>query len=182
MTKAAVGVILIFSIAVNVAASDGNEESQSRELEGRPKMLPHDSGRKLIEGVPKLLWGGPDSYTDGLMVSSALRLCLDYIGEEYSKAYLAGTSGAAFDIGWARSGIHSAAGGAIFAHPNHFEAGMDNLLKAIGRKYTIATMSEPQRLWDVVVQSIDAGCPVVAVEWAIEHFAVLAGYDPDERD
>ena len=100
--ESCLGVILIFSIAVNVAASDGNEESQSRELERRPKMLHYDSGRKLIEGVPKLLWGRLDSYTDDLMVSSALRLCLDYIGEEYSKAYLAGTSGVEFESLWLR--------------------------------------------------------------------------------
>ena len=65
---------------------------------------------------------------------------------------------------------------------DHFEPGIDNLFKAIGRKYEIAYRSERQRLWDVVVRSIDAGRPVVALEWSIDHFAVLAGYDSKKRE
>lgn len=188
MKKAVVAAVILtfFSIMVKAAVGNDNVESHSRSSEERPKMSHNGSGRKVLEGVPKLLWGGFDTYTDDLMISSSLRLCLDYIGEKYSKAYLAGTSGAAFNIGWEGPGLGSGTGGAIFGHPGHFEAGIDNLFKAIGRKYTIAYKipykSEPQRVWDVVVQSIDAGRPVVAVEWAIDHFAVLTGYDTDKRE
>lgn len=35
-------------------------------------------GMQVIEVVPKLLWGGFGTYTDDVMVSSTLRLCLDY--------------------------------------------------------------------------------------------------------
>lgn len=182
MTKAAVVILLFFSAAMIAAAGNDNVEIHNRSLERRPKMSHNVSGKRLIEEVPKLLWGGLDTYTDDLMVTSALRLCLDHVGEECSKTFLAGTSGAAFDIGWAHSTMHAGAGGAIFAHPNHFEAGIDNLFKAIGRKYTIAYKSEPQRLWEVAVQSINAGRPVVAVEWAIDHFAVLVGYDSNKRE
>lgn len=139
-------------------------------------------GMQVIEGVPKLLWGGFGTYTDDVMVSSTLRLCLDYIGEKYSKTYLAGTSGAAFDTGWGRGMVDAGAGGAIFAHPGHFETGIDNLFKAIGRDYTIAYKSDPERLWDVAVQSIDARRPVIASEWAVDHFAVLAGYDSERKE
>jgi hypothetical protein len=141
-----------------------------------------DSDIRSIDGVPKLLWGGFGTYTDDLMVSSTLRLCLDYIGEKYSKTYIAGTSGAAFDTGWGRGMVDAGAGGAIFAHPGHFEDGVDNLFKAIGREYNIAYKSDPEKLWDVAVHSIDAGHPVIASEWAVDHFAVIAGYNPEKRE
>lgn len=130
----------------------------------------------VIEGIPQLLWGDLDTNTDNLMVASALRMSLDVIGPEVSRTYLAGTSGAAFDIGWACSTLDSAAGGAIFAHPHHFEPGIDNLCKAIGREYTIAYKTAPDELWRVAVRSIDIGHPVVATEWETDYFVVLAGY------
>ncbi len=141
-----------------------------------------DYNKNVLKGVPELLWGGMGTYTDDLMVVSALRLCLDYLGDEYSKAYLAGTSGAAFETGWARSTIHSGAGGAIFAHPNHCEAGFDNVFRAIGRKYAIAYKWEPDQLWNLVVESIDAGRPVIATEWKVDHFAILAGYEVSKME
>lgn len=173
-------VLIFFSVTITCASEDsGQIHGSSPEMEN---MLNNDSGKRLIENVPKLLWGGFSTYTDDLMVSSALRLCLDHVGEEYSKTFLAGTSGAAFDIGWGRSTLNSGADGAIFAHPGHFEAGIDNLFKAIGREYTIAYKSEPDQLWNVAIQSIDSGHPVIASEWAIDHFAVLAGYDPGKKE
>jgi hypothetical protein len=33
----------------------------------------------------------------------------------------------------------------------------------------------------VAIKSIDAGMPVIASEWAIDHFAVIAGYDPEKK-
>jgi len=131
----------------------------------------------VIERIPKLPWGDRDTNTDDLMVVSALRICLDAIAPEVSRRYLAGTTGAAFDIGWARSTLDSGAGGALFAHPHHFERGIDNLCKAIGREYTIAYRTDPDELWRVAAHSIHIGHPVVATEWQTDRFAVLAGYD-----
>ncbi|MGD8240378.1 MAG: hypothetical protein PVH68_17620, partial [Armatimonadota bacterium] len=139
----------------------------------------NETGR-VIEGVPKLAWGGLDTYTDDLMVTSALRVCLDQIGERHTKAFLAGTSGAAFETGWAAGTVHSGAGGAILAHPHHFEGGIENLAGAVGRECTIVLRSDRERLWDVAVRSIDAGRPVVASEWRVDHFVLLTGYDPGE--
>ncbi len=133
---------------------------------------------QIIPGVPRLLWGGLEDYTDDLMFSSALRVGLDFAGEKRSKIFLASTSSGAFELGWARGTMISGAGGAIFAHPNHFEPGLDNLFKALGRRYTVVYRSEPERLWQAASESIDAGHPVIAAEWALDHFALLAGYDP----
>ena len=178
-----VAAVILISFSVTIAGvGDDNVKIHNHSSEKSVKMPHNDSGKRLIENVPKLAWGGLHTYTDDLMVSSTFRLCLDYIGEKHSKTYLAGTSGAAFDIGWGRSTLNSGAGGAIFAHPGHFEVGIDNLFKAIGREYTITYKSEPEHLWEVAVQSIDAGRPVIASEWAIDHFAVLVGYNSDERE
>jgi len=138
--------------------------------------------RTVLQGVPPLHWGGLGTPTDDVMVSSALKVCLDYIGEEYSRTYLAGTSGAAFDTGWAAGTMHSGAGGAIFAHPNHCEMGYANLLGAIGREYTMTCRTDPGGLWDAVVRSVDAGRPVIATEWKIDHFAMLCGYGAKRKE
>jgi hypothetical protein len=135
----------------------------------------------VLDGVPPLTWGGIDNYTDDLMVSSTLRVCLDHIGEERSKPYLAGTCGAAFETGWAAGTLHSGGGGAVLAHPNHFEQGLANLFGAVGRSFQVVHKSDPERLWQAAADSLEAGRPVLASEWRIDHFAVLAGCDPAER-
>ncbi|MCX6375424.1 MAG: hypothetical protein NTU88_05205, partial [Armatimonadetes bacterium] len=139
------------------------------------------SGQHVIERIPHLLWGSVDTYTDDLMVVSALRLCLDKIGPKCSKAYIAGTCGAAFDIGWARGTLDAGADGAIFAHTGHFEPGIANLFKAVGWQHTVAYRSEPDKLWDVAVASLLKDRPVVAVEWESNHFVVLTAYDTTEH-
>jgi hypothetical protein len=136
---------------------------------------------RVLDGVPKLLWGDTQTATDDLMVASVLKVCLDYVGDKYPRTFLAGVSGAAFDLGWAEGTLSAGAGGAIFAHPDHFEPGIDNLFKAIGRQHAVVYKSAPDRLWRAAVRSIDAGRPVIASEWRIDHFAVLAGYDPQAR-
>jgi len=140
------------------------------------------SMNRLLEGIPHLNWGGLNTNTDDLMVSSSLRVCLDYIGEKHTKTYLAGMSGAAFDTGWVYSSLYSGACGAIFAHPGHFEPGIDNLFKAIGREHTVAYKSNPDHLQKVAIQSIQSGRPVIASEWEIDHYAILAGYDSERGE
>ena len=59
---------------------------QREEIEGEARMpeatIENESLSIRIFGVPKLLWGGFGTYTDDLMVSSTLRLCLDFMGEK----------------------------------------------------------------------------------------------------
>jgi hypothetical protein len=140
-----------------------------------------DEAEHIIERVPQLLWGDMETRTDDLMVASALSLCLDIVGPECSRTYTAGTSGAAFELGWARGMLDAGAGGAVFAHPHHFEPGIAHLFKAIGREHTVVYRTEPDRLWEVAVESLSEDCPVVAAEWQNDHFAILTGYNLSER-
>lgn len=139
------------------------------------------SRHHMLVNVPQLVWGDQDTYSDDLMVVSALRLCLDYIGDKQSKPFLAGVTAAAFDIGWDGKTMSSGADGAIYAHPGHFDPGIRNAFNAIGRNYTIVYKGNPDACWKEVVRSIDAGKPVIATEWRIDHFAIIAGYDAEKK-
>lgn len=150
-------------------------------------MAPYNPSKKrVIEGIPNLIWGGIGDETDDLTVVSALKLCLNHMGEKYSKVYLAGTSCAAFYTGWRAESLGSGMGGSIFLFPDYREPGIANLFKAIGRNYTIVKKTEPELLWKAAVQSINADRPVVCVEWIPVahrgHFAVLAGYDQEKKE
>ena len=157
-------------------------------------MAPYNrSNRRMIEGIPSLVWGGigeeviaDDLIADDLTFIPTLRICLAHIGEEFSKVYLAGTSCAAFYIGWRADSLWSGMGGSVYAFPEDREPGLENLFKAIGRDFTVIKKSEPERLWEAAVLSINAGRPVVCVEWDPiphrGHYAILTGYDQEKRE
>lgn len=169
--------LMLLMALVGICVSVGGAAEESSR-QGSRSMSQASPQLHIIPAVPKLVWGGLDTYTDDLMISSALRVCLDFIGEKHEKWFLAGASGAAFDLGWAAGTMDAGAGGAVFAHPSHFEPGIENLFRAIGRNYTVVYgKSDPERLRRVACESIDAGRPVIASEWRVDHFAVLAGYD-----
>lgn len=121
------------------------------------------SKKRVIEGIPNLIWGGIGDETDDLTVVSVLKLCLNHLGEKYSKVYLAGTSCAAFYIGWRAESLGSGMGGSVFLFPDYVEPGIANLFEAVGRNYTMVKKTEPELLWKAAVQSIDADRPVVCV-------------------
>lgn len=148
---------------------------------------------KVIEGLPDLVWAGigrevieDDLATDDLTIIPAIRACLDYIGERFSKVYLAGTSCVAFYIGWRADSLWSGMGGAVYQFPEAREPGLVNLFKAIGRDFGLVNKSEPQFLWESVVESIDAGRPVICNEWEPVanrgHCGIIAGYDVEKRE
>ena len=148
--------------------------------------MPDNSVRNhVVRDVPKLLWGDQETYTDDLMVISALRTVLDHMGMKYSKAYLAGVSAAAFDAGWLCTSVSTGADGAIYAYSNHFERGIENAFRAIGRECQITYRTVGEALWGQSVQSIDRGRPLVALESPLksplDHFAVIAGYDRQQK-
>jgi len=144
--------------------------------------------RRVIEGLPNLVWGGvgkevikDDLATDDLTIVPVMRDCLAHSGERFSKVYLAGTSCVAFYIGWRADSLRSAMGGSVYMFPEDREPGLVNLFRAMGRNFEIVRKSKPKRLWEAGVKSIDAGRPVLCVEWEPVahrgHWAVLAGYD-----
>lgn len=149
--------------------------------------------RRIIESLPSLVWGGigkevikDDLATDDLTIIPVMRACLAQIGERFSKVYLAGTSCVAFYIGWRADSLRSGMGGSVYQFPEDREPGLVNLFKAIGRNFEIVKKSTPERLWEAAVKSIDAGRPVMCVEWEPVgnrgHWAVLAGYDHQRKE
>ncbi len=148
--------------------------------------LTNNSDKTSIPNIPPLIWGGLDDKTDDLLVISTLKLCLDHIGEKYSKVYLAGTSCAAFYTGWRADSLWSGMGGAAFMFPDSAKPGIANLFKSISRSYSIIKKENPESLWQTAVQSIDDDKPVVCVEWEpVEergHFAILTGYDNNKKN
>ncbi len=126
-----------------------------------------------------------DSVTDDLTFVPALRLSLAYMGEDYSKTYLAGTSCAAFYTGWRADSLWSGMGGSVYLFARKLEPGILNLFQAIGRDFTLVTKHETEDLWKLAVSSIDAGRPVPCVEWNPVtnrgHWAILTGYSETPR-
>jgi hypothetical protein len=156
--------------------------------------MPDDRGvRRIIEGLPNLVWGGigkevikDDLATDDLTIVPVMRVCLAYIGERFSKVYLAGTSCVAFYIGWRADSLWSGMGGAVYQFPEEREPGLVNLFRAIGRDFQLVKRSTPQLLWESAVESIDAGRPVMCNEWKPVahrgHCGVIAGYDEEKKE
>jgi hypothetical protein len=149
--------------------------------------------RRTLEGLPPLVWGGvgmqvvrDDLATDDLTMVPVVKICLAHMGERFSKIYLAGTSGAAFYIGWRADSLWSGMGGSIYAFPEEREPGLVNLSGAVGRTLEVVRKSAPHRLWEAAVESIDGGRPVPCVEWEPVahrgHWAILAGYDEAKKE
>lgn len=149
--------------------------------------------RRIIEGLPDLVWGGigeevikDDLATDDLTIVPVMRDCLAHIGERFSKVYLAGTSCVAFYIGWRADSLWSGMGGAVYQFPEEREPGLVNLFKAIGRDFKLVKKSTPELLWGSAVESIDAGRPVMCMEWNPVahrgHCGIVAGYDEERRE
>lgn len=76
-------------------------------------------------------------------------------------------------------------GGGVFQFPEYAEPGIANLFKSIGREYRIIRKSNPELLWTTAINSINAGKPVVCVEWFPwqnrGHFAILSGYNTQKK-
>lgn len=149
--------------------------------------------RRVIEGLPYLVWGdigkeiiNDDLTTDDLTIIPTIKAYLDHIDDRYSKVYLAGTSCVAFYIGWRADSLRSGMGGAVYTFPKEKEPGLVNLFKAIGRDFELIKKSTPQLLWEAAIESIDAGRPVMCMEWKPVahrgHCGIIAGYDEEKRE
>ena len=143
--------------------------------------------------VEDLTWGGwgmditksavPDDHT----FVSSLKFALQGMGENFSKIYLAGISGACFYIGWNSKTLHSGMGGATYTFP---KVGLKvdtfkNLSLGIGRECKVIQKYQISKMWEIIKKSIDEKHPVVACEWNPVphrgHYSIIYGYEADKK-
>ncbi len=149
------------------------------EKEEKVKKMKTDKETKVIEGVEKLAWGKGQENT----YIGALTVAMRAIGEDVTYDYLMGVSGAAFRLhfhqpDWCPSSPDTTCG---------FDCS-GPLLKALG--YTAdgihSDKSKPEevkKVREAVVQSIDKGHPVLAIDLInVPDWGVIVGYSDSGKE
>lgn len=104
--------------------------------------------------------------------------CLDYLGDNLSKAWVVGASGHGFIIN-----IHTVVcpSGPTAWRKERFLRLIDNLgcssYTMVGHKSEAAFREKQKQTWDLVKMSIDAGLPCFGWELDIPEYYVINGYD-----
>lgn len=120
---------------------------------------------------------------DDVMYISSLKFALQGMGENFSKIYIAGISGACFYIGWNSQSLYSGMGGSTYMFPKvglKVEA-FKKLSQGIGRECTVIQKDQLSKMWELIQSSIDKKHPVIACEWKPNahrgHFSIIYGYE-----
>ncbi|MBD3182847.1 hypothetical protein GF312_11190 [Candidatus Poribacteria bacterium] len=129
--------------------------------------------KNMIDGVGRLQWGkGMESTYIG-----ALTVTMKAMGEDVTYDYLMGVSGAAFRLhihhpGWCPSAPDATCG------YNHGEAAMKAMgYKSAGIHSSNKNEAEVEKVRNAVIESIDRGYPVVAIDLKnVPDWGVIVGY------
>jgi len=176
----AVGAILfIFCIIQSGSVCQAAEAATSPEKGGKVKNIKIEKQARAIEGVERLQWGKGQENT----FIGALTVAMRAIGEDVTYDYIMGVSGAAFRLhfhqpDWCPSSPDATCGF------NHSKPAME----ALGYTSTCIgsdgkNPQEMKKVRDAVVQSINNGIPVLAIDLIeVPDWGVIVGYSGDGEE